>query len=250
MRYRGQPPWPGMRAVSIIDRSQRRSNPFCTCRPELREYVSVKRFLVTVLAAASAATLAACGGSGAHTESLSPSASGSSTFSGSGPSSAPTTSSRSTPPNSAPRPIPTPSVAPPAQGAANAYTAALNVLLRWDVDPRKADPPELAPYVTSKVLHQFVGSFKTMARHGLAYRGTPDTSHLKVVTADSSAVVFTDCQVPSPTDPYTQYVVATGKAVSPTVPAGLHPRVITMLNQQSHWRMSSDIPDFAKTCSP
>lgn len=234
----------------VIDISRPRSNALCTLTPELGEFVPVKRILAAIAAAVSLATLAACGSSGTHTQSLTPSASASSSTSRPTASSVPATPSRSTPPRSAPRPLPTPSVTPPAQGAVNAYTAALNVLLRWDVDPRKAKPKELAPYVTPKVLQQFVASFKNMAQHGLAYRGTPDTSHLKIVTADSSTVVFTDCMVPSRTAPYTQYVVATGKPVPPTVPAGLHPRVITMLNQRGRWRMSSDIPNFAKTCSP
>jgi hypothetical protein len=159
-------------------------------------------------------------------------------------------SKSSAPRRSTPAPQPTPSVQPAAQGAVNVYIAIGNVLLRWDVDPTNADPKELAPYVTSKVLSEFVASFKNMARHGLAYRGTPDKSHLTIITADSSTVTFVDCQTPSRMDPYTQYHIKTGKAVPSRVPPGLHPRAITMLHHGKEWRLSSDIPDLGRTCKP
>jgi hypothetical protein len=125
-----------------------------------------------------------------------------------------------------------------------------NVLFGWDQDPRKANSSELAPYVTSTVLKQIISSYQSMAQAGLAYRGTPDQSHITVIAASTTSVAFSDCPTPSSTDPYTQYVVATGKpTTTTTTPPGLHPKAVTAIVQDGRWRISAITPNLAKTCT-
>ena len=124
-----------------------------------------------------------------------------------------------------------------------------NVLDAWGLDPRKTDAKQLAPYVTSTVLKQTVAIYQAMAKQGLAYRGTPDSLNLKVVTASSQSVILSSCPAPNKSDPYVQYVVATGKPISTTKPLVLHPKAITVLFSDGRWRVSSIIPDEGRTCS-
>jgi hypothetical protein len=125
-----------------------------------------------------------------------------------------------------------------------------NVLNRWDLDPRKARSSELQRYVTSSALRDFMRVYQQMAAQHLAYRGNPDTPHLKVATVGSSAAVFTDCSTPSKTNPSVQYSVRTGQPVKSTVPPGLHPKVVTVLDQSGHWKVNSIIPNLGQTCTP
>ena len=92
--------------------------------------------------------------------------------------------------------------------------------------------------------------YQQMAAQHLAYRGNPDTPHLKVATVGSSAAVFTDCSTPSKTNPSVQYSVRTGQPVKSTVPPGLHPKVVTVLDQSGHWKVNSIIPNLGQTCTP
>jgi hypothetical protein len=125
-----------------------------------------------------------------------------------------------------------------------------NVLIRWDADPKNAKASELAPYVTHQVLEQILAQYQYMATHGLAYRGTPDSDHIRVIAADSSSAALRNCLVPSKSDPYTQYVVATGKPVPQSGPGGLHPKAVTVVFSDGRWRVSSIIPDLGRTCTP
>jgi hypothetical protein len=146
-------------------------------------------------------------------------------------------------------PIPTPAVTPPAQSAVDAYVAMGNVLDTWGVAPAKAKSAELAPYVTAAVLKQTVAVYASMAKQGLAYRGTPDALNLKVTAATAQSVVLSSCPSPDPSDPYVQYVLATGKPVAAPVSSVFHPKAITILDSSGHWRVASIIPDEGRTCS-
>ena len=215
-----------------------------------------RQLTITAAALTAAVTLVACtsGSGGTHTQSLSPvPTTSTSTMSSSAAS---TTTSPSGLPNSSissPRTVPsqpTPTVTTAAQKAVDAYISASNVLLGWDRDPGRAKAPQLSSYVTSTVLAQILRAYQSMARSGLAYRGTPDQSHIKVIAASGTSAAFTDCPTPSAKDPYTQYVVATGKALNSTAPSGLHPKAVTVIYQAGHWRISGIVPDRAKTCTP
>ena len=215
-----------------------------------------RRLAYVAIVISSCLGLAACGSSGTNTQPFTPSPPPSSTSSSpTSPSSSSSDSSdTATSPTSAsgsatPPSVPTPTVTPPAQSAVDAYTGASNVLFRWDRDPQKATSSELAPYVTSTVLAQILSSYRSMAQAGLAYRGTPDQSHITVIASSSTSVAFSDCPTPSATDPYTQYVVATGKPVAATTPAGLHPKAVTAVLQDGRWRISEITPNLAKTCT-
>lgn len=146
-------------------------------------------------------------------------------------------------------PIPTPSVTPPAQSAVDAYVAMGNVLDAWGVSPARANADQLAPYATADVLKQTVAVYASMAKEGLAYRGTPDALNLKVTAATAQSVVLSSCPSPDRSDPYVQYVLATGKPVTAPVSSALHPKTITILDSSGHWRVASIIPDEGRTCS-
>ncbi len=211
---------------------------------------------ITTVALTAAVTLVACtsGSGGTHTQSLSPvPTTATSTTSSSVSATSTSASGLPTSSISSPRTVPsrpTPTVAPAAQKAVDAYIAASNVLLGWDRDPGRAKAPQLSSYVTSTVLAQVMNAYQSMARSGLAYRGTPDQSHIKVIAAGGTSAAFTDCPTPSANDPYTQYVVATGEAVKSTAPSGLHPKAVTVIYQTGRWRISGIVPDLAKACTP
>lgn len=211
-----------------------------------------RQLTISAAALTAAVTLVACSSSsGTQPQSLSPTGASASISSvqtkSASPSKPPNSSSSS--PRTVPS-VPTPTVTPPAQQAVDAYISASNVLLTWDRDPGRAQTGQVSSYVTATVLAQVLGAYRSMAQSGLAYRGTPDQSHIKVLAASATSAAFTDCPTPSATDPYTQYVVATGKAVRSTTPSGLHAKAVTVIYQSGHWRISGIVPNLAKTCTP
>lgn len=221
----------------------------------------IRRVVIVALAFAVAAASAACSGSsGTYTQSLSPT-SPRTPATADAPTGTPKTNANtsSRPSTSAPNTrkpseptspsIPTPTVAPAAQGAVNAYIGMGNVLNRWDLDPRKARSAELQPYVTSSVLNDFMRIFHQMAAAHLAYRGNPDTQHLKVVSATSSAAVLSNCPTPAAVNPSIQYNVLTGKPLK-TTGGGPYRKAITVVKRAGAWRVNSITSDTSKACKP
>ena len=213
-----------------------------------------RRRLTAAMLCAIVTTSAACSGSsGTHTQSNSP-ASPSTPTTTDAPAGTPATSATMSPHPSSSKPsnptsLPTPTVAPAAQGAVNAYIGMGNVLNRWDLDPRTARSSELQPYVTSSALRDFMRVYQQMAAQHLAYRGDPDTPHLKVISATSSAAVLSNCPTPATVNPSVQYNVVTGKPVK-SAGGGPYRKAITVVKRAGAWRVNSIASDTSKACKP
>lgn len=212
-----------------------------------------RRLLSVAVLCAVATTSAACSGSsGTHAQTDLPTSPDTSTNTEAPTSTSPTgathpsTSKPSTPTNVS---VPTPTVTPPAQGAVNAYIGMGNVLNHWDLDPRKARRSELQPYVTGSALTDFMRIYRDMAAQHLAYRGNPDTPHLRVVSVTSSAAVLSNCPSPAAVNPSVQYNVVTGKVVKSTGD-GPFRKAITVLKRAGAWRVNSIASDTSKACKP
>lgn len=209
----------------------------------------MRRRIAAAIVTVAVVSIAGCGSSGTHTQSLSPTAP---TSPSTGPVSSPNPSSSapSSMHSSNGKPIPTPSVTSTAQGAVNAYIAMSNVLSRWDAHPASAKGGDLKAYVTAPALKQFVATYQNLAEHGLAYRGALPANHVKIVTADSASVVISNCQIQSESDPYVEYVVATGKSVPPSGGRGPYLKVVTILHAAGGWRVNSIVTDASTVCRP
>jgi hypothetical protein len=194
--------------------------------------------------------LAGCGGSsGVHTQSPTSDAPASTSSS-----TTPSTSSASGTPSTSPsKPtIPTPTVTAPAQSAVNSYIAFATQSAIAGQDPTHFDEAALNAYLTGKAQTMFDNTFTSMAKAGLAYRGMPANPRVKVATIVSSKLIFlTSCPLADKANPYTQYVVATGKAV-PTkklTPPPPYKLTLTMVQRNGKWLLSDVLQDASKTCA-
>jgi hypothetical protein len=216
------------------------------------------RSVLGILAAVAAATavLAGCHSSGTHLQSVAP-ASPSSVVSPAS-SATPASSSRSatsaTPSSSqSVTQFPTPTVTPAvAQGAVNAYLAGVNAANYVDRDPAHVPLAKLDQYLTGDAKALFDSAFANMKKAGLAYRGTPDTPRVRVLAVISpTQVALSDCPMPSPTDPYTQYNVRTGRPVPVTTPTPPPPYrlLLNMTLVDGQWKLAGLDPDRSRTCT-
>jgi hypothetical protein len=91
-----------------------------------------------------------------------------------------------------------------------------------------------------------------MKAQRLAYRGTPPDPALKlIVVGSSTTVVLSSCPQESSTDPFSEYYVATGKAV-PVVKRTPPPpflRVLTMRLVGGRWKLATIATNAGKTCT-
>jgi len=196
-------------------------------------------------------SISACHSSGTHPQSFSPSPSapGSPGVSlSTSPTSSPATSStRTRPPE-----IATPTVVPAAQGAVDAYIGFYNAMNAADRNPTGADIAEINAFLTGKAHSLFDGVVASQARAGVAYRGTPEVPRIRVGTIFSPTfVVLTSCPLASPTDPFVQYYVKTGKPVvtpTPSVPPP-YKRTISMQKINGKWKVADLLVDSSKTCT-
>lgn len=168
---------------------------------------------------------------------------------------APTDPSNSTPPatsTSTASTIPTPSVTPSAQGAVDAYIAFYNASTVVDRDPQHVSAGSLDSYLTGKAQTLFDGIYADMKSAGQAYRGTPPDPRVRVQTIVAPTVIFlTSCPLASTADPYTEYYVATGKAVPTAKPRDPPPPyllTLTMKKVGAEWRLSDVLQNTSKTC--
>lgn len=211
------------------------------------------RLLIAAIVACTTSALAACGSSGTHTQDFTPtSSSPTAPTSSVSTSPAPTTSTSG--PSSSPKvkPVPTPSVATSAQGAVDAYIRLTNLANSASLDPAHADLSELRTYLTGNALKLYNENFAGMKTAGEAYRGTPADPRVKVQSVPSPTVVLlTSCPLSSATDPFTEYYVATGKALPvPTrTPPPPYLTVLTMVKTGSQWQLSGLVTNAGKTCT-
>lgn len=124
---------------------------------------------------------------------------------------------------------PPPSWSPPDYGAAQpAVDAYLKLIAASDAayrDPAHVTSAAMDTYLAGQAKQAFDESLAAMKAQGIAYRGMEETHRVTVVSADLTGsvpeVVLHDCALPSATDPFVGYYVATGKPVptsTPTVP--------------------------------
>ncbi len=212
-----------------------------------------RRLAYVLIVIASCLSLAACGSSGAHTQTISPSpsATGSTSTSSSVPtptSTAPSSSS-SAPSSSG---VPTPTVTPSAQSAVDAYVADFNDGIQALRDPAHADLSWIAKYETGTFRTQDEQSFASLKSSHLAYRGAAPDPNIKVQTVLSpTAVILTSCQVVDPSNPWIQYDTSTGKAVPVGTPRTPPPPYLLQLFMKSTagaWQVTSVVQDTSKTC--
>jgi len=192
-----------------------------------------------------ALALAASGCSSTHTQALTPSSPLVSS-----PSTNPSSSGMTSPKNSL-APLPTPTVVPVAQKAVDAYIALAQALDEASVDPAKVDLNKINAYLAESAQPAVDQQFAQMKKGGIAYRGTPDDPRLKVVGVSSpTAILLSSCPLASPTHPFVQYYVATGKPVATTTltPPPPFKKVITMTSVNGSWRLSELASDTSKTC--
>lgn len=211
----------------------------------------VRRRVIAAIVAGATSALTACGGTGTHTQDDTPSPTASHTTSASTPTQPSTSSvSTSTTSKSVGRPLPTPSVTPPAQDAVNAFIAMLNLYNEASRDPQHAQLPDIDRYLTGKAKTIIDSSLTSMASSGYAYRGTPDDPRVKVKTSLGSFAQLTSCPGPSPTDPFVQYDVKTGKAVPvPTrTPPPPYLLTITVAKANGSWQVSDILQNAGATC--
>jgi len=144
-------------------------------------------------------------------------------------------------------------VTPPAQGAVDAYVADFNLGTAASRDPAHADLSWVARYEIGDVKKQTEQSLAYMKTHGLAYRGATPDPNVKVDSVlSSTAIVLTSCLIVSKTDPWTQYVVATGKPVASPSPRNPPPpyllRIYMKTSSAGAWQIENVLQDTSKTC--
>lgn len=216
----------------------------------------MNRLPASAAAALAVLLISSCSGSGGAPQRTSaPPAPRSTTVVSTPPSLVPTTSEAPSPTgsSSASSTVPTPTVTPSAQSAVDAYIAFYNASTEVDRDPKHVRAASLDQYLTGNAQALFDGIYASMKEAGQAYRGTPPNPRLKVLSVISpTAVLLTSCPVASKNDPYTEYYVATGKAVptgKPRNPPPPYLLTLTMKNVSSHWKLSDVLQDTSKTCS-
>lgn len=99
------------------------------------------------------------------------------------------------------------------------------------------------------------GYILELAHDGVAWRGTPPTPRVTVVSEDLHAapyptVVLADC--PTAPSTWTLYYVKSGQAI-PARPAGAplpHRIMVKVIYHQGHWGVMNTMPDTTRTCSP
>lgn len=206
------------------------------------------RSLTATFMLCSMLALAACStGSGTHTQSYSPSSSH--------PSSAAVTSTFSSAPVSSHPSSPT-GFGPP-QPAVEVYfklIAASNAAFR---DPAHVSSTALDKYLAGGAKIEFDQALAAAKKQGIAYKGTPSTPRLKVVSSAINGslpeVVLRDCGLESSSDPFVGYYVATGKPVptsKPKVPPPYAKTIKMFQPGRKQWVITSLTTDATKTCTP
>lgn len=203
-----------------------------------------------VAAASTLLSLAACSSSGVKAQSVAPAT----------PTPPTRTSSVAT---SSARTISTPSstatnttgfgTAQPAVGVFLRLSTAYNAALK---NPSKSSPSAFNQFVAGQARAVFDQSLADEKRSGKAFRGTPPADRLIVKSSDLKnsvpSVTLEDCVLESTSDPWTEYVVATGRAVPTAAPAKVHPPYAATIKMfrptAAGWVVTSYVLDATKTC--
>lgn len=203
-----------------------------------------------VLALLLGAGVASCSSNGVDTESSSPRARPpDSSASATGPSrpEAPTSSSSTTETVGF-------GDAQPAVDAFAALTKAYNEALR---NPAATSPTAFNEYVAGQAKNAYDASLADEKAQGRAFRGTPPANRLIVKSSDVTTTVPTvtleNCVLLSTTHPWTEYTLATGKAVPTSAPVNVSPPYPTAIKMfkptAAGWVATSFTTDPTKTCT-
>lgn len=166
----------------------------------------------------------------------------------------PSISSTATPPSTSQSSTP-PSYGPAAP-AVDAYLAMLRAGNAAFRDPKHASTATIDKYADGAIRYVYRKSLEQARSQGIAYRGTPATPRVKVVSAATGAslpkVVLRDCALSSTDDPWTAYSVATGKPVPPAANKVSPPyaNTITVFKTKDSWRVFTVKTDGTRTCHP
>lgn len=214
--------------------------------PVVGETMARRTVAIAMIVPALVAALSACTSSsgGDPAKSSTPAGSSSTTSTGSAttPSrTAPTTPKSSTPPEAA-----------AAQSAYLKYTAATYQAERT---PQKDHNAELTTLAVDPALGTFQGLLTQLQIAGIANKGTPPTSRVKVTKTDLSAqpyptVTIVDCPTASPS--WIAYDVKTGKPVK-VVPNPVKPPyavTASVIQYRGKWVVYSTKADRNHTCVP
>ena len=210
----------------------------------------IGRFVVYATILTGSACLVACGSSGAHTTTNSPS---------------PSTTSTPQTTSSAPAPSTTPPVSPSstqtsygaARPAVNAYLTLQSLSDKAFTDPAHISSSTFDEYVIGSAKTTFDAALYNEKKANRYYRGTPAQQHVRVIstnlTAVPKSVVLYSCPTASATDPFTEVDRTTGKPV----PTGRSPKVpppyghtVKVAEFSGRWMVETFTVDATKTCRP
>ncbi|WP_375504638.1 hypothetical protein [uncultured Jatrophihabitans sp.] len=133
-------------------------------------------------------------------------------------------------------------------------TAAYNKALQ---DPADASPSTFSRFVAGQARIAFEQSLAQEKAEGKAFRGTPPVNRLVVKSSDLTASVpsatLENCVLASRTNPWIEYIVATGKAAPTGAPPKVpppYPATIKLFKPNAAgWVVTSYALDGTKTCT-
>lgn len=130
--------------------------------------------------------------------------------------------------------------------------AASNAAFR---DPQHVSLTLISSYTAGQAKLEYAQSLTAAKKQGIAYKGTPSTPRLSVVSSSLSgslpSVVLRDCGLASTTDPFVGYYIATGKKVptsTPEVPPPYAKTIKMFQPNRKSWVITSLTTDSTKTC--
>ncbi len=174
--------------------------------------------------------------------------------SSSAPGSTPVTTSA--PPSSTTSPTWSPPDYGAAQPAVDAYMKVNAIYSAGLESPGAFAAASLNPYLAGQAKDAFDGSVRDELAHGRAFRGTPPSPRVLVASSNTNGavpeVVLSDCPMPSASSPWTEYVVATRKAVPTAVRNPPPPYAATIKVFRpvgTAWVITSFTLDGSQTCT-
>lgn len=133
-------------------------------------------------------------------------------------------------------------------------TSAYNQALQ---QPASTPASTFDQFVAGQAKMAFEQSLAQEKADGRAFRGTPPLNRVVVISSDLTSVVpsvtLENCVLTSTTDPWTEYVVATGQAVPTTAPSSVPPPYAATIRvfkpNTAGWVVTSYTLDGSKTCT-
>jgi len=157
-------------------------------------------------------------------------------------------------------PVTSPTWTPPAYGdaqpAVDTYLAMLTAGNAAFRDPQHASLAPIDKYADGEIRYIYHQSIADARKQKLAYRGTPATPRVTVVSSALDAtlpkVVLRDCALSSASNPWTAYSLATGKPIPPATNKVPPPyaNTITVFKTQNVWHVFTIKTDGTRTCHP